>query len=82
MFDEIDDLIERGVIHSVYVGKSVTRQARFATLRKGAGETVSEGKGQTAEEALRKAIDGVGKPRVQHQEPEVQQPMMPGMMTR
>lgn len=84
MFEQIDDLIDRGVIHTVFVGKSVTVKKRFATLRTGAGETVSTGQGNTTTEALQDALARVGQPRVQYQEPEVQvmPGVMPGLVTR
>ena len=84
MLERLNDLIDRGVIHSVFIGKSVTAQPRFATLKAGAGETVASGKGQTCAEALQDALDRVGKPQVQHQEPEVQTMpgVMPGLVTR
>lgn len=55
---EIDDMIERGVMHSVFVGRSVTADKRFATFRVGGGDTVASGKGQTCQEAL---VDAVNK---------------------
>lgn len=75
---KIDDLIERGVIHSVYVGRSVTDQKRFATLRRGAGETVASGQGDTCEAALQDAVSRIGTQRPVN----VETPVMPGITTR
>lgn len=83
MFEQLDDLIEKGVIHSVFVGRSVTASPRFATLRTGAGDTVSTGKGRTCADALQDALNKVGGPRVQYQEPAVQtMPLLPGVRVR
>lgn len=55
---EIEDLLERKSIHSVFVGRSaVPRFKRFATLVAGSGETVARGEGNTAQEALQDAVD-------------------------
>lgn len=55
ILSEIDDILN-GAPHSVFVGRSATQHKRFATIRKGTGETVSTGLGDTAEEALRDAV--------------------------
>lgn len=76
VLQQLDDLIEAGTIHSVFVGKSATRShSRFATLRTGTAETVATGEGNSAEEALRAAISNIGRPAIV---PVQTQPAMPG----
>lgn len=53
----IDDAIERGAFHSVFVGRSMAAgRKRFATFRTGSAETVATGEGDTAEQALLDAL--------------------------
>ncbi len=74
-FRQLDDLIERRVIHSVFFGQSATKtHKRFATLRTGMGETVATGEGQTGEEALRDALA-----KLTRQPAVTTMPAMPGM---
>jgi hypothetical protein len=76
MLKELDDLIESGAIHTVFVGKSaVPGMKRFATLRTGAAETVSDGKGNSVAEAL---TDALSKLNGASARPLVTQPAMPG----
>jgi len=64
MFDELENLIDRKIVRSVYAGKSVTDSKRFATLRNGANETVATGEGDTCTEALLNAVAKVSRPKM------------------
>lgn len=58
----LNDLMDRGVIHTATVSKSVAPHRRFfASLITGAGVTISTGEGQTTEDALQDAVDRLGR---------------------
>ena len=62
ILDELDQILD-GQVHSIFFGRSAATskvfegdRKRFATITKGAGETVGRGWGPTSEAALRDAV--------------------------
>jgi len=72
----IDDLIESGSVHAVFIGRSAVKgNKRFATIKATDGRTVADGKGNSTNEALTDALNKIDRNHVAIET----RPVMPGL---